>query len=81
MLANVQTAAVVGLSAVPVTVEVDVSDGLPGVTIVGLPDAAVRESRERIRSAIRRARRRLCPGRRFPSWWPKPWSMGGRPSG
>jgi len=53
MLANVQTAAVVGLSAVPVTVEVDVSDGLPGVTLVGLPDTAVRESRERIRSAVK----------------------------
>jgi magnesium chelatase family protein len=53
MLAKVDSAAIVGLSAVPVTVEVDVADGLPGVTIVGLPDAAVRESKERIRSAIK----------------------------
>ncbi len=53
MLAKVETATVVGLSAVPVTVEVDVTDGLPGVTIVGLPDATVRESKERIRSAIK----------------------------
>ncbi len=53
MLAKVSTAAVVGLTAFPVTVEVDVSDGLPGVTIVGLPDATVRESRERVRSAIK----------------------------
>ena len=53
MLAKVETAAVVGLTAVPVTVEVDVSNGLPGVTIVGLPDATVRESKERIRSAIK----------------------------
>jgi len=53
MLAKVETATVVGLKAVPVTVEVDVSNGLPGVAIVGLPDATVRESRERIRSAIK----------------------------
>ena len=53
MLAKVQSATVVGLSAVPVSVEVDVSDGLPGVTIVGLPDTTVRESKERIRSAVK----------------------------
>ena len=53
MLAKVEAAAIVGLSAVPVTVEVDVADGLPGVTIVGLPDAAVRESKERIKSALK----------------------------
>ncbi|MBI3332476.1 MAG: YifB family Mg chelatase-like AAA ATPase [Candidatus Omnitrophica bacterium] len=55
MLAKVETAAVVGLSAVPVTVEVDVADGLPGVTIVGLPDPTVRESKERIKSALKNA--------------------------
>ncbi len=53
MLAKVESAAVVGLRAVPVVVEVDVADGLPGITIVGLPDATVRESKERIRSAIK----------------------------
>jgi len=53
MLAKIRSAALVGLSAVPVTVEVDVTDGLPGITIVGLPDATVRESKERIRSAIK----------------------------
>ena len=53
MLAKVHSAAVVGLSAVPVTVEVDVSDGLPALTIVGLPDPTVRESKERIRAAVR----------------------------
>ncbi|MBI3616168.1 MAG: YifB family Mg chelatase-like AAA ATPase [Candidatus Omnitrophica bacterium] len=53
MLAKVMTATVVGLSAVPVTVEVDVADGLPGVTIVGLPDPTVRESKERIKSALK----------------------------
>lgn len=42
-----------GIEAVPVTVEVDVSPGIPVFEIVGLPDAAVRESRERVRAAIR----------------------------
>ena len=53
MLAQLSAAAVFGVDAVPVSVEVDVSPGLPGVTMVGLPDATVRESRERVRTAIR----------------------------
>jgi len=53
MLARVTAAAVVGIDALPVTVEVDVSPGLPGVTVVGLPDTSVRESRDRVRTAIR----------------------------
>jgi magnesium chelatase family protein len=53
MLACVRTAAVFGLEACPVHVEVDVSHGLPSFAMVGLPDAGIRESRDRIRSAIR----------------------------
>ena len=53
MLACVRTAAVFGIEACPVQVEVDVSFGLPTFAMVGLPDAGVRESRDRIRSAIR----------------------------
>jgi magnesium chelatase family protein len=53
MLARMRSAAVFGIEAFPVTIEVDVSYGLPGFTVVGLPDAIVRESRDRIRSAIR----------------------------
>ncbi len=53
MLACVRTAAVFGIEASTVAVEVDVSFGLPGVTMVGLPDTSVRESRDRVRSAIR----------------------------
>lgn len=53
MLARLHTAAVCGVEAIPVSVEVDVGGGLPGMTMVGLPDASVRESRERVRSAIR----------------------------
>lgn len=52
-LAKVNSAAVVGLEAFPVEVEVDISNGLPSFSIVGLPDKAVEESKERVRSAIR----------------------------
>jgi magnesium chelatase family protein len=52
-LAKVNSAAVVGLEAVPVEVEVDISQGLPSFTIVGLPDKAVEESKERVRAAIK----------------------------
>jgi magnesium chelatase family protein len=53
MLACLRTAAVFGIDASPVHVEVDVSFGLPIFTMVGLPDASVRESRDRVRAAIR----------------------------
>ncbi|HEY3381433.1 MAG TPA: YifB family Mg chelatase-like AAA ATPase [Vicinamibacterales bacterium] len=53
MLACLRTAAVFGVDAYPVHVEVDVTFGLPSFTMVGLPDPSVRESRDRVRSAIR----------------------------
>ncbi len=53
MLAKVKSAAVVGLEGQLVDVEVDISSGLPTMTIVGLPDTAVNEARERVRAAIR----------------------------
>jgi magnesium chelatase family protein len=53
VLASLRTAAVFGIDACPVQVEVDVSFGFPAFTMVGLPDASVRESRDRVRSAIR----------------------------
>jgi magnesium chelatase family protein len=53
VLARLSAAAVFGVDALAVSVEVDVSPGLPGVTMVGLPDATVRESRDRVRTAIR----------------------------
>ena len=55
MLARVFSCAVIGLEGVIVEVEVDYTNGLPGVTIVGLPDAAVVESRERVQTAIKNA--------------------------
>src|SRR4026207_814728 len=53
VLASLRSAAVFGVDAYPVQIEVDVSFGLPSFTMVGLPDATVRESRDRVRLAIR----------------------------
>src|SRR5256885_10624384 len=53
MLARLRTAAVFGVEACHVHVEVDIGFGLPKFNMVGLPDASVRESRDRVRSAIR----------------------------
>lgn len=54
MLAKIWSGAVVGLDALPIEVEVDIANqGLPSFTIVGLPDKAVEEAKERVRSAIR----------------------------
>src|SRR5512138_2685125 len=55
MPARVYSCAVVGLEGVIVAVEVDYSNGLPAVVIVGLPDDAVRESRERVQTAVKNA--------------------------
>ncbi|PWH15024.1 MAG: magnesium chelatase [Anaerolineae bacterium] len=64
MLARVYSCAMIGLDGVVVEVEVDTAQGLPAMVIVGLPDAAVQESRERVQAAIKNAglrypRRRL----------------------
>ncbi|MBQ2770850.1 MAG: YifB family Mg chelatase-like AAA ATPase [Clostridia bacterium] len=55
MYALAQSAGLSGLSGFTVTVETDLGGGLPAFEIVGLPDAAVRESRERVRAAIKNA--------------------------
>jgi len=55
MLARVRCASLQGIEATTVSVEVDVTPGLPSFTTVGLPDSAVRESRDRVRAAIRNA--------------------------
>jgi magnesium chelatase family protein len=52
MLATVSSATLVGVDGHPVTVEVHVSNGLPGFRVVGLPDASCREARDRVRAAI-----------------------------
>jgi magnesium chelatase family protein len=55
VIGRVLSAALIGVEAALVRVEVDVAPGLPAFTTVGLPDSAVRESRERVRTAIRNA--------------------------
>src|SRR5580658_1310382 len=52
MLACIGSATLLGVDGRSVSVEVHVSNGLPGFTVVGLPDAAVRESRDRVRAAL-----------------------------
>ncbi len=52
MLASVPSATLLGVEGHPVAVEVHVAPGLPGFTIVGLPDAACREARDRVRAAF-----------------------------
>lgn len=55
MLSRIYSCAVIGLEGVIVEVEVDTGQGLPAIIIVGLPDAAVQESRERVTAAIKNA--------------------------
>src|SRR3954449_7150533 len=52
MLASIATFAIEGIDSREVTVEVDVRQGLPAFSLVGLPDTAVREARERVRAAL-----------------------------
>src|SRR5437763_16674656 len=52
VIASVPSATLLGVEGRPVEVEVHVSNGLPGFTIVGQPDAACRESRDRVRAAL-----------------------------
>jgi magnesium chelatase family protein len=64
MLAKVTSCALVGLEGVIVDVEVDTSRGMPSLVIVGLPDAAVKESSERVRAAIKNSGL-VFPGKRI----------------
>ena len=60
MLAKVASCAIIGLEGAVVEVEIDTAQGLPSLSLVGLPDAAVQESRDRVRAAIKNS------GCRFP---------------
>lgn len=53
MLARTWSAALIGIDAIKVGVEVDISGGLPGMVVVGLPDTAVQEARERVKAALK----------------------------
>ncbi len=63
MLARVQSATLLGVEAFPLVVECDIAPGLPQIHTVGLPDTAVRESADRVRSALRNAGYRVPPRR------------------
>ncbi len=63
MLARVFSSAMLGIDAYIVKVEVDVADGLPAFSTVGLPDSAIRESKERVMAAIKNAGYYFPPGR------------------
>jgi magnesium chelatase family protein len=70
-----QTIALIGLNGELITVEVDISDGLPSFTLLGLPDAALNESRERVRTAITNSNlkwsNRKTTVSLSPAWLPK----------
>ena len=53
MLSRVLSAAILGVDAYQVEVEVDISRGLPAFSIVGLPEGAIKESKERVKAAIK----------------------------
>ncbi|NES99255.1 MAG: YifB family Mg chelatase-like AAA ATPase [Sphaerospermopsis sp. SIO1G1] len=55
MLARVWSASIIGIDAIKVGVEVDVSGGLPGIVILGLPDSAIQESKERVKATLKNA--------------------------
>ncbi len=59
MLSKIMSFALTGLEGVPVEVETDINNGLPAYELVGLPDVAVKESRERVRSALKNSRFRF----------------------
>src|SRR5688500_5406989 len=54
-VARVRSGALVGIEGIPLDVEVDIGSGIPAFCIVGLPDAAVQEAKERVRAAVRNA--------------------------
>ena len=59
MIAKVQSYALNGLNGIEISIEVDVNNGLPSFDMVGLPDTAVKESKERVRSAIKNSGRQV----------------------
>src|SRR5277367_3913700 len=65
MFARVYTGGLMGVDAYPIEVEVDSSGGMGQILIVGLPDAAVKESQERVRSAIKACEFMMPSGRKW----------------
>ena len=63
MIAKSLSCTVIGIEAYKVDVEVDLAEGLPAFNIIGLPDAAIRESRDRIKFAIKNSKYRFPKGK------------------
>ena len=63
MLAKINSFGLQGIDGYSVSVEIDINNGLPGMDIVGLPDTATKESKERVRSALKNSGFRLSPKR------------------
>ena len=63
MLAKIYSGAVYGVDAYPVEIEVNAGHGDPSIVIVGLPDAAVKESKDRVHTAINNSGFRIHAGR------------------
>ena len=61
MISRSKSFALTGIEALPVTVEADLTQGLPAFDIVGLPDAAIKEAKERVRAALRNSSFSLPP--------------------
>jgi len=80
MLAAIHSAAILGIEAYDVTVEVDAARGLPAWTIVGLPAGAVKESRERVGAALVNSGFTLPPRRVTVNLAPAGWTTAKRPA-
>ncbi len=78
MLAAIRSAAILGIDAYDVTVEVDAARGLPAWTIVGLPAGAVKESRERVGAALVNSGFTLPPRRVTVNLAPARWTTAKR---
>lgn len=61
MLAKVKSYGLQGINGYEVQVEIDINSGLPGIEMVGLPDAAIKESKERVRSAVKNSGYKFTP--------------------
>lgn len=65
MLSKIHSAAILGIDAYEVEVETDIGPGLPGFSLVGLPDTSVKESKDRVRSAIKNCDRKFPPNKKI----------------
>ncbi|MCL2599129.1 MAG: magnesium chelatase, partial [Firmicutes bacterium] len=63
MLAKIKSFGLQGIKGFLVDIEIDINNGLPSIEMVGLPDAAIKESKERIRSAIKNSKYKFSPSK------------------